>query len=141
MQIEVETVDRTGTFLGSLWESKTNMAVVLLEAGLAKLQTSFGADRMADAHLLAKAEQSAKQQKLKVIAYVLYMFMYCSFCWFSIQRLCFLLSCFRYGRNMLRVKKLLIVQALKTTNRKKYSRCLITLVHYDTLIHRSVIAR
>ncbi|XP_034706766.1 ribonuclease TUDOR 1-like [Vitis riparia] len=66
VEIEVETVDRTGTFLGSLWESKTNMAVVLLEAGLAKLQTTFGADRMADAHLLAKAEQSAKQQKLKI---------------------------------------------------------------------------
>uniref|UniRef100_A0A6V7QV73 Tudor domain-containing protein n=1 Tax=Ananas comosus var. bracteatus TaxID=296719 RepID=A0A6V7QV73_ANACO len=30
----VETVDRTGTFLGSLRESKTNMAVTLLEAGL-----------------------------------------------------------------------------------------------------------
>ncbi|KAJ9683135.1 hypothetical protein PVL29_018930 [Vitis rotundifolia] len=66
VEIEVETVDRTGTFLGSLWESKTNVAVVLLEAGLAKLQTTFGADRMADAHLLAKAEQSAKQQKLKI---------------------------------------------------------------------------
>ncbi|KAK9272661.1 hypothetical protein L1049_003037 [Liquidambar formosana] len=66
VEIEVETVDRTGTFLGSLWESKTNMAVVLLEAGLAKLQTAFGADKIADAHLLAQAEQSAKQQKLKI---------------------------------------------------------------------------
>lgn len=66
MQIEVETVDRTGTFLGSLWEAKTNMAVTLLEAGLAKLQTSFGSDRIPDAHLLAQAEQSAKKQKLKV---------------------------------------------------------------------------
>ena len=65
-QIEVETVDRTGTFLGSLWESRTNMAVTLLEAGLAKLQTSFGADRISDAHLLEQAEQSAKRQKLKV---------------------------------------------------------------------------
>lgn len=70
-QIEVETVDRTGTFLGSLWESRTNMAVVLLEAGLAKLQTSFGADRIPDFHLLAKAEQSARQQKLKVSYVVL----------------------------------------------------------------------
>lgn len=66
VEIEVETVDRTGTFLGSLWESRTNMAVVLLEAGLAKLQTSFGADRIPDFHLLAKAEQSARQQKLKI---------------------------------------------------------------------------
>ncbi|XP_077212353.1 ribonuclease TUDOR 1-like [Tasmannia lanceolata] len=66
VEIEVETVDRTGTFLGSLWESKTNVAVSLLEAGLAKLQTAFGADRIPDAHLLAQAEQSAKKQKLKI---------------------------------------------------------------------------
>ncbi|PPS19013.1 hypothetical protein GOBAR_AA01564 [Gossypium barbadense] len=66
VEIEVETCDRTGTFLGSLWESRTNMAVTLLEAGLAKLQTSFGIDRIADAHLLEQAEQSAKNQKLKI---------------------------------------------------------------------------
>ena len=62
----METVDRTGTFLGSLWESRTNVAVTLLEAGLAKLQTSFGGDRIPDAHLLEHAEESAKRQKLKV---------------------------------------------------------------------------
>ncbi|KAK7399303.1 hypothetical protein VNO78_10484 [Psophocarpus tetragonolobus] len=66
VEIEVETVDRTGTFLGSLWESRTNMAVTLLEAGLAKLQTSFGSDRIPDFHLLEQAEQSAKKQKLKI---------------------------------------------------------------------------
>ncbi|KAK1270898.1 hypothetical protein QJS04_geneDACA024967 [Acorus gramineus] len=66
VEIEVETVDRTGTFLGSLWESKTNVAVTLLEAGLAKIQTSFGIDRITDGHLLTRAEQSAKQQKLKI---------------------------------------------------------------------------
>lgn len=66
VEIEVETCDRTGTFLGSLWESKTNVAVTLLEAGLAKLQTSFGTENIPDAHLLAQAEQSAKRQKLKI---------------------------------------------------------------------------
>ncbi|KAI4343532.1 hypothetical protein L6164_010870 [Bauhinia variegata] len=66
VEIEVETVDRTGTFLGSLWESRTNMAVTLLETGLAKLQTSFGSDRIPDFHLLEQAEQSAKKQKLKI---------------------------------------------------------------------------
>lgn len=66
VQIEVETVDRTGTFLGSLWESRTNMGAVLLEAGLARLQTSFGSDRIPDFHLLEQAEQSARRQKLKV---------------------------------------------------------------------------
>lgn len=62
----METVDRTGTFLGTLWESRNNVAVALLEAGLAKLQTSFGTDRIPDIHLLEKAEQSAKEKKLKV---------------------------------------------------------------------------
>ncbi|OIW19304.1 hypothetical protein TanjilG_16838 [Lupinus angustifolius] len=66
VEIEVETVDRTGTFLGSLWESRTNVAITLLEAGLAKLQTSFGNDRIPDIHLLQQAEQSAKKQKLKI---------------------------------------------------------------------------
>ena len=65
LQIEVEAVDRTGTFIGSLWESKTNMSSVLLEAGLAKL-SSFALDRIPDAHVLTRAEKSAKQQKLKV---------------------------------------------------------------------------
>uniref|UniRef100_A0A7C9CGD0 Ribonuclease n=2 Tax=Opuntia streptacantha TaxID=393608 RepID=A0A7C9CGD0_OPUST len=65
VEIEVETVDRTGTFLGSLWESKTNMAAVLLEAGLARLQT-FGLDRIPDSHLLSQAQDSAKRQKLKI---------------------------------------------------------------------------
>ncbi|KAG2678373.1 hypothetical protein I3843_11G000400 [Carya illinoinensis] len=66
VEIEVKTVDRTGTFLGSMWESKTNLAVPLLEAGLAKLQTSFGSDRIPDIHLLDQAEKSAKRQKLKI---------------------------------------------------------------------------
>ncbi|CAI9773683.1 unnamed protein product [Fraxinus pennsylvanica] len=66
VEIEVETVDRTGTFLGTLWEARTNVAVTLLEAGLAKLQTSFGTDRIPDAHLLVQAEQSAKKKKLKI---------------------------------------------------------------------------
>jgi len=42
------------------------MAITLLEAGLAKLQTSFGSDRIPDFHLLEQAEQSAKKQKLRV---------------------------------------------------------------------------
>jgi hypothetical protein len=65
LQIEVEAVDRTGTFIGSLWESKNNVSSVLLEAGLAKL-SSFALDRIPDAHVLIRAEKSAKQKKLKV---------------------------------------------------------------------------
>ncbi|KAL8139970.1 hypothetical protein V2J09_005991 [Rumex salicifolius] len=66
VEVEIETADRTGTFLGSLWESRTNMGAVLLEAGLAKFQQGYGADRIPDAHLLTQAEESAKRQKLKV---------------------------------------------------------------------------
>ncbi|KAF3629235.1 hypothetical protein FXO38_06792 [Capsicum annuum] len=68
VEIEVETVDRTGTFIGTLWESRSNVAVPLLEAGLARLQTSFGTDRIAEVHLLMQAEQAAKRQKLKARA-------------------------------------------------------------------------
>ncbi|EFH41014.1 tudor domain-containing protein [Arabidopsis lyrata subsp. lyrata] len=66
VEIVVETVDRTGTFLGSMWESKTNAGTYLLEAGLAKMQTGFGADRIPEAHILELAERSAKNQKLKI---------------------------------------------------------------------------
>ncbi|KAF3629234.1 hypothetical protein FXO38_06793 [Capsicum annuum] len=68
VEIEVETVDRTGTFIGTIWESRSNVAVTLLEAGLARLQTSFGTDRIAEVHLLMQAEQAAKRQKLKARA-------------------------------------------------------------------------
>ncbi|XP_062091486.1 ribonuclease TUDOR 1 [Humulus lupulus] len=66
VEILVENVDKTGTFIGSLWESRNNVAIALLEAGLAKLQISFGNDRIPDIHLLEKAEQAAKKQKLKI---------------------------------------------------------------------------
>ncbi|XP_019188827.1 PREDICTED: ribonuclease TUDOR 1 isoform X1 [Ipomoea nil] len=66
VEVEVENVDRTGTFIGTLWESRTNAAVALLGAGLARLQMSFGSDKIPDAHLLAQAEQLAKRQKLKI---------------------------------------------------------------------------
>ncbi|KAI4384672.1 hypothetical protein MLD38_002791 [Melastoma candidum] len=66
VEIEVENVDKTGTFLGTLWESKKNVAVTLVEAGLAKLQASFSSDRVMDAGLLEQAEQAAKRKKLKI---------------------------------------------------------------------------
>ncbi|KAF0894175.1 hypothetical protein E2562_035697 [Oryza meyeriana var. granulata] len=65
VEIEIETVDRSGTFLGSLWESNTNVASVLLEAGLAKL-SSFAVDRIPESQVLLKMEKKAKQKKLKV---------------------------------------------------------------------------
>jgi hypothetical protein len=66
VQIEIETADKTGTFLGSLWEGKENVSIGLLEAGLAKLHPSFSTDRVTEGHLLVRAEESAKKKKLKV---------------------------------------------------------------------------
>lgn len=66
VEIEIETVDKTGTFLGSLWEGKENVSVALLEAGLAKLHPSFSTDRTVEGHLLLRAQESAKSKNLKV---------------------------------------------------------------------------
>lgn len=113
MQIEVEAVDRTGTFIGSLWESKTNMGSVLLEAGLAKL-SSFGLDRISDAYVLTRAEQSAKQQKLKVIFYFFS-------CGIKKGKPVLTLHFSRYGRTMLRVKRLPMDPHLNL-NKRRFSR-------------------
>jgi staphylococcal nuclease domain-containing protein 1 len=59
-------VDKTGTFLGSLFENKVNVAVALLENGLAKLHPSFDPSRTASAADLQRAEDKAKAQKIKV---------------------------------------------------------------------------
>lgn len=67
VEIEVETVDKTGTFLGTLWDqSGTNMSISLVEAGLAKYTPFGGGDRIPDGHLLEQAQKSAKKQKLKI---------------------------------------------------------------------------
>ncbi|CAI5514726.1 unnamed protein product [Closterium sp. Naga37s-1] len=66
VEIEVETVDKTGTFIGSLWADRTNAGALLLQAGLAKLHPSFTPDRTAEGHLLISAETQAKNARLKV---------------------------------------------------------------------------
>lgn len=66
LQIEVETVDKTGTFLGSLFENKVNVGVALLENGLAKLHPNFDPSRTASAVDLQRAEEKARTHKIKV---------------------------------------------------------------------------
>ncbi|CAI5530516.1 unnamed protein product [Closterium sp. Naga37s-1] len=66
VEIEVETVDKTGTFIGSLWADRTNAGALLLQAGLAKLHPSFTPDRTSEGHLLISAETQAKNARLKV---------------------------------------------------------------------------
>lgn len=68
VEVEVETVDKNGTFLGSLYlPDKRNYAVALVEAGLAKL-VQPAADRCACAAELAAAEQSARSSNLQLWA-------------------------------------------------------------------------
>eukprot|EP00271_Cylindrocystis_brebissonii_P011331 TRINITY_DN2863_c0_g1_i1.p1 TRINITY_DN2863_c0_g1~~TRINITY_DN2863_c0_g1_i1.p1 ORF type:complete len:1029 (-),score=217.63 TRINITY_DN2863_c0_g1_i1:718-3804(-) len=67
VEIEVETVDKTGTFIGSMWTAdKRNAGVMLLEAGLARLHPSFAPDRTSEGTLLIAAEEKARNARLKV---------------------------------------------------------------------------
>ena len=76
VEVEVETVDRAGTFLGTLrWtpsgaagaaSPQQNLGVALLKAGLAKLHPSFDPDRVPGGRELAAAEASARAAQLKV---------------------------------------------------------------------------
>ncbi|KFM27295.1 Nuclease domain-containing protein 1 [Auxenochlorella protothecoides] len=63
--LEVEGVDRIGTFLGTLHvpAGKLDLGAALLAAGLAKLHPSFDASRHPE---LAAAEEAARSKKLKV---------------------------------------------------------------------------
>lgn len=66
VDIEVETVDKNGTFLGSIYTSdKRNYATSLVEAGLAKL-VQPAADRCLCAADLVAAETRAKAASAKV---------------------------------------------------------------------------
>eukprot|EP00850_Spirogloea_muscicola_P016978 SM000141S00922 [mRNA] locus=s141:240772:249829:- [translate_table: standard] len=67
VEIEVETVDKTGTFIGTLWSGKNqNAGAMLLDAGLSKLHATFSADRTPEGQQLLQAEQKAKAARLKV---------------------------------------------------------------------------
>lgn len=71
VEIEVETMDRGGTFLGSLTVpgpggKPANMGVLLLRAGLAKLHPNFDPDRVPGGRELAAAEAAARDARLKV---------------------------------------------------------------------------
>ena len=66
VDIEVESVDKNGTFLGSVFlPDKRNLGAALLEQGLATL-VQPAADRSAHATELNRAEQVAKAASLKI---------------------------------------------------------------------------
>jgi len=73
VEIEVEAVDKAGTFLGSLrvlpvggHGKPLNLSVALLEAGLAKLQASFDPSRVPGGEELAAAQAKAQKAKLRL---------------------------------------------------------------------------
>ncbi|GBG64549.1 hypothetical protein CBR_g45244 [Chara braunii] len=66
VQVDVETADRMGSFVGTLYDDKGNVGIALLEAGLGRLHPTFALDRIADGQALKRAEEHAKAKKLKV---------------------------------------------------------------------------
>lgn len=66
VEIEVENVDKTGGFIGTLWLNQTdNMAVELLNQGLATIH-SYSADQSSYTNQLYAAERGAKIAKKNV---------------------------------------------------------------------------
>mmetsp|Transcript_574 Transcript_574/g.1819 ORF Transcript_574/g.1819 Transcript_574/m.1819 type:complete len:876 (+) Transcript_574:412-3039(+) len=70
-EIEVETIDKMGTFIGTLWLVKAggqrvNLAAKLLEAGLGKLDGRFDPSVAVDGPELEAAQEAAKGKKLKL---------------------------------------------------------------------------
>ncbi|KAL3140607.1 hypothetical protein ABBQ32_005177 [Trebouxia sp. C0010 RCD-2024] len=70
VEVEIDTMDRGGNFLGSLTVPGSsrpfNLGPALLEAGLAKLHPSFDPDRVQGGAELAAAQARAQKAKLKV---------------------------------------------------------------------------
>ncbi|KAF9348004.1 hypothetical protein BGX26_000533 [Mortierella sp. AD094] len=70
VEIEVESLDKTGGFIGTMWLNKTeNVAAQLLEEGLATIH-SYSADQSKHSALLYSAERVAKQGRKNVWANV-----------------------------------------------------------------------
>lgn len=69
VEITVETVDKSGTFLGQVvvpGAKPLDLGLVLLENGLAKLHPSFAPDRVPGGRNLEHAEARAREARLKV---------------------------------------------------------------------------
>lgn len=69
VEVTIETMDKGGTFLGTLvvpGAKPFSLALGLLRAGLAKLQTTIDISRLTGSSELLAAEQIAKESKLKI---------------------------------------------------------------------------
>lgn len=67
---QIDTVDKGGTFLGTLRRASprgwVNVGIELLEAGFASLHPTFAADRAKDSAALVAAEAAAKSARKKI---------------------------------------------------------------------------
>ncbi|XP_001635744.2 staphylococcal nuclease domain-containing protein 1 [Nematostella vectensis] len=66
VEVEVEGIDKAGNFIGWMFVDDKNLSVALVESGLSSVH--FSAERTSFYHQLSRAEELAKQQKLKMWA-------------------------------------------------------------------------
>lgn len=69
VEIEVENIDKGGTFLGTITlqgAKPVNLGLALVKQGLARLQPFFAADRVHGGPELEAAQQAAKEARLKI---------------------------------------------------------------------------
>ncbi|XP_031552715.1 staphylococcal nuclease domain-containing protein 1-like [Actinia tenebrosa] len=66
VEVEVESIDKAGNFIGWMFFEDKNLSVSLVEAGLSSVH--FTAERSNFYHKLTYAEETAKSQKLKMWA-------------------------------------------------------------------------
>jgi staphylococcal nuclease domain-containing protein 1 len=64
VEIRVETQDRGGSFIGSMYVNGKNLSTMLLREGLAYLGPTFYPERVADAEQLKQAQETAKAAKV-----------------------------------------------------------------------------
>jgi len=66
VEIEVESMDKAGNFIGYLFSDNTNLSVALVQEGFANMH--FTADRSAYGNMIKNAEDNAKKEKKKIWA-------------------------------------------------------------------------
>lgn len=95
VEVEIQTMDKGGTFLGTVrvlgGARPFNLGLALLESGLAKLHPSFDS-RVAGGQELAAAQEHAQSAQLKVPCFVTAPLVPC-----LVQRLWCLLLCSASG--------------------------------------------
>lgn len=78
VEIEVESMDKAGNFIGWLWIENTNLSVALVEEGLASVHAT--AERSNHFRALQIAETGAKDRKEKVMYFFFINFMITNYC-------------------------------------------------------------